>query len=60
MSATRSLAEFVAATAFGDIPQAVIARSRLAFLDWLGVTLAGSGDDVKGIIRETPVMVRTP
>jgi 2-methylcitrate dehydratase PrpD len=50
MEITRTLAEFVHETEFEDIPQRVVQKAKECFLDWLGVTLAGTTDPVAAII----------
>jgi 2-methylcitrate dehydratase PrpD len=42
-SLTEDLGDFIAATAFADIPEAVIARARVALVHNLAVALAGRG-----------------
>jgi 2-methylcitrate dehydratase PrpD len=49
---TRRLAEFVACTPSGDIPDDAREQARRAFLDTLGVTLAGSREDASRIAAE--------
>lgn len=50
MGTTRRLAEFVRETEFDDIPAEVIAKGKECFLDWQGVTLAGTTDPITEII----------
>ncbi len=50
MEITRTLAEFVHATRFTDMPDPVIQKAKECFLDWLGVTLAGTTDPVAPVI----------
>ncbi|MEE8398938.1 MAG: MmgE/PrpD family protein [Desulfobacterales bacterium] len=38
---TRTLAEFIVNTRVSDIPDPVFEHAKVAFMDWLGVTLAG-------------------
>lgn len=42
-SPSRTLAEFLAAVRFEDLPAAVVSRAEEAFLDWFGCALAGRG-----------------
>ena len=41
---TRTIARFIAETKYEDIPPEIIEHAKVAFLDWVGVTLAGTGD----------------
>lgn len=41
---TRQLAEFIVQTNASDIPEPVYAHAKVAFMDWLGVTLAGKDE----------------
>lgn len=50
MEATRALAEFVAGVRFEDLPPEVITVAKRAFLDTLGVILAGSREPCTGIV----------
>ena len=52
MKITRRLAEFVACTPSGDIPDDAREHARRAFLDTLGVTIAGSREDASRITAE--------
>ncbi|PIV23071.1 MAG: MmgE/PrpD family protein [Deltaproteobacteria bacterium CG03_land_8_20_14_0_80_45_14] len=47
---TRKLAKFIYQTSYKDIPENVIEQSKLLFLDWLGVTLAGSREKIAAIL----------
>ena len=49
---TQRLAEFVACAPSGDIPAEASEQARRAFLDTLGVTLAGSREDASRIAAE--------
>jgi len=49
---TRKLAEFVYNTSYEDIPGEVREHSKLLFLDWLGVALAGSKEKIGSVIME--------
>jgi 2-methylcitrate dehydratase PrpD len=44
MQATKTLAKFVLSTNYDDFPSEVIKESKLCFLDWLGVAIAGAHD----------------
>jgi 2-methylcitrate dehydratase PrpD len=50
MDITRPLAEFVHETRFKDMPEPVVQKAKECFLDWLGVTLAGTTDPAAAII----------
>jgi len=41
---TKKLAEFIVTTNVSDIPDSVFTHAGIAFMDWLGVALAGSDD----------------
>ncbi|MCP4682567.1 MAG: MmgE/PrpD family protein, partial [Desulfobacterales bacterium] len=41
---TRRLAEFIVNTEKSDIPEVIFDHAKVAFMDWLGVTLAGKDD----------------
>ena len=41
---TKMLAEFIANTKQSEIPKPVFEHAKVAFMDWLGVTLAGKDD----------------
>lgn len=41
---TRTLAEFIVNTQASDIPNPVLEHAKVAFMDWLGVTLAGKDE----------------
>ncbi|OPX39809.1 MAG: hypothetical protein B1H13_08915, partial [Desulfobacteraceae bacterium 4484_190.3] len=49
---TRKLAEFAYNTSYEDIPGEVREHSKLLFLDWLGVALAGSKEKIGSVIME--------
>jgi 2-methylcitrate dehydratase PrpD len=51
--ATRKLAEFVNGTSYEGIPFEVRNHSKLVFLDWLGVTLAGSREELASVMTKT-------
>ncbi|MFX0133400.1 MAG: MmgE/PrpD family protein, partial [Candidatus Hodarchaeota archaeon] len=44
MEATKKLSEFVTSTEFDDLSPEVINEAKLCFIDWLGLSLAGSYD----------------
>ncbi len=49
---TRKIAEFATETIYGNIPQEAIKAAKNAFLDWIGVTIAGSREPGVNIISE--------
>jgi 2-methylcitrate dehydratase PrpD len=49
---TARLAEFVQATAYGDIPDEAIRRARLCLLDWIGSAYAGIGHPSGRIVSD--------
>jgi 2-methylcitrate dehydratase PrpD len=51
MSGTARLAEFVTTTSLRDCPDAVLAQTRRATLDTIGVMLAGAGEPVARAVR---------
>ncbi len=50
MSATRTLAEFIADTGFGDLPRPVVEAAKVAILDGVANMVAGSVQDLADII----------
>ena len=50
MDLTRKLAQFVYDTRFEDFPQQAVNKARECFLDWHGVTLAGTRDPAADVI----------
>lgn len=52
MDESRALATFLAGTRFADLPDATVAATRLAVLDWIGSALAGSLESPARIARE--------
>ncbi|MFC2060742.1 MmgE/PrpD family protein, partial [Chloroflexota bacterium] len=52
MGLTEGIATFIAETHFDNIPKEAINLSKRAFLDCLGVTLAGSREPVSKILQE--------
>jgi 2-methylcitrate dehydratase PrpD len=57
MGYTGAIADFVSRSSINGFPQEVIDMSKKCFLDWLGVTLGGTGDAVSALMvdfaRET-------
>ena len=54
---TGRLAEFIVHTAASDIEASIMEHAKLAFLDWLGVTMAGKDDPmVKKLIEYADLM----
>ncbi|NYB51494.1 MAG: MmgE/PrpD family protein [Methanobacteriaceae archaeon] len=51
-SITRDLADFIVSTEYHDLPESVVEQSKLCFLDFLSVTLAGSRTKSARIIRK--------
>jgi 2-methylcitrate dehydratase PrpD len=49
---TAALARSVRQTRFDDLPPDVVHLAKQCFLDWLGVTLAGSGEPLARILRD--------
>lgn len=52
MSATHEIAERVASLRYDDLPPDLVELSRQTLLDWLGVALAGSREDLSRILRD--------
>ena len=50
MEIIKTLAEFVHETRFKDMPEPVIQKAKECFLDWMGVTLAGTTDPAAAVI----------
>jgi 2-methylcitrate dehydratase PrpD len=48
---TRKIAEVARSYRYEDLPVEVITMAKYCFLDWLGVTLAGSQEDATAILR---------
>ncbi len=48
---TQDLAEFIDATSYPDLPEAVVNQAKLCFLDFLGVSLKGSRSESARIVR---------
>jgi 2-methylcitrate dehydratase PrpD len=55
MNVTRDIATRVASLRYGDLPPDVIELARQTLLDWLGVTLAGSREDLARILRDEAI-----
>ena len=55
MNVTRDIATHVAALRYDDLPPDVIELARQTLLDWLGVTLAGSREELARILREEAI-----
>ena len=53
MSLTFTIADFLANIRFADLPGRTVEQAKLALLDWLGVTLAGSLEASSILFRET-------
>ncbi len=51
-SVTQRIADHVAAIRYEDLPPDVIELARQTVLDWLGVTLAGSREDLARMLRD--------
>ncbi len=57
MELTRIIADFIIETKQADIPQTVYEHAKIAFLDWVGVTMAGQNDPlVKKLIQHADYM----
>ena len=52
MNITRKIAEFIYRAEFEHLPVESVAKAKLAFLDWLGVSLAGSRDPASQIMQK--------
>lgn len=48
-----ALLDLAARLRLEDLPKPVVAHARLAVLDWWGVTVAGAGEPVARLVRET-------
>jgi 2-methylcitrate dehydratase PrpD len=46
MGITRDLADYICSVKYSDFSREVIDKSKEAFLDWIGVTIAGTGEEV--------------
>jgi 2-methylcitrate dehydratase PrpD len=52
MTITKSLAEYIHRTSYGDIPKEIHRFAKLCILDWIGVTLGGSREPVSDIMLD--------
>ena len=52
MNITREIAVYIAETKFSAIPQSTLEMAKLCFLDWLGVTIAGSKTELGRVAHE--------
>ncbi len=52
MGLTRKLAEFISALRYEDLPPEVIMESKLCILDWFGVALSGSKEQLIDILLQ--------
>ena len=52
MTLTRTLAEFITATGFDDLPEEAVALTRRSILDWLGSALRGGTTEPARIARK--------
>jgi len=50
---TETIARFVTETRFEDLPPKTVKKAKMAFLDWLGVTLGGSLDPSSLLLKDT-------
>jgi 2-methylcitrate dehydratase PrpD len=53
MSLTFAVADFLGGIRYQDLPARTVEQAKLALLDWLGVTLAGSQEASSVLFRET-------
>lgn len=54
---TKKLARFIAETPGTDIPEEILEHTKVAFMDWLGVTIAGHSDPlVKKLINYSDLL----
>jgi 2-methylcitrate dehydratase PrpD len=60
MSLSRTLADWVSATGFEDLPQDVIAATKLRVLDVLGLALAGAATDFGRSVRQAALAMASP
>ncbi len=57
MGITKRIAEFIVDTDALEIPASVFEHAKVAFIDWLGVTMAGKDDPLVGkLLRYTDMM----
>jgi len=52
MSLGRELSAYISGTSYSDIPQDVMEMGKRCFLDWLGVTLAGSKSELGPVVND--------
>jgi 2-methylcitrate dehydratase PrpD len=52
LTVTEKIAEFVASVTYEDIPEKALSVAKNAFLDWLGVTIAGSQEPGSKLIAD--------
>jgi 2-methylcitrate dehydratase PrpD len=52
MNITKEIAVYIAETKFSDIPQDTLRVGKLCFLDWLGVTMAGTKSEVGSVAQK--------
>lgn len=55
MNVTRDIAAHVASLRYDDLPPDVVELARQTLLDWLGVTLAGSREELARILRDEAI-----
>jgi 2-methylcitrate dehydratase PrpD len=60
MSLSRTLADWVSATRFEDLPQDVIGATKLRVLDVLGLALAGAATDFGRSVRKAALAMGSP
>ena len=53
MNITYKMAQFIHETTFKDLPDNIVQKAKLALLDWLGVTLAGSTHESSKLLFNT-------
>jgi 2-methylcitrate dehydratase PrpD len=53
MGITSTLAKFISDADFNHLPDHTLEKAKLAFLDWLGVTIAGSTHESSGLLFNT-------
>lgn len=49
---TKNITDFVAALRYENLPEPAVELAKHCFLDWLGVTIAGSREPLVGLLRE--------
>lgn len=55
MNVTRDIANHIASLRYDDLPPDVVELARQTLLDWLGVTLAGSREELARILRDEAI-----